>query len=49
MTMEDMNACTQCGFTTNDFADFKEHIEQHESERHLTATNSSSRQVSILL
>ncbi|OZC09976.1 zinc finger, C2H2 type [Onchocerca flexuosa] len=44
MTMEDMNACTQCGFMTNNFADFKEHIEQHESERHLTTTNTSSRQ-----
>uniref|UniRef100_A0A915PYK7 C2H2-type domain-containing protein n=1 Tax=Setaria digitata TaxID=48799 RepID=A0A915PYK7_9BILA len=42
--MEDMNACTQCGFMTNNFADFKEHIEQHESERHLTTTNTSSRQ-----
>ncbi|KAL3982162.1 C2H2-type zinc finger family protein [Acanthocheilonema viteae] len=42
--MEDMNACTQCGFMTNNFSDFKEHIEQHESERHLTTTNTSSRQ-----
>ncbi|VBB29951.1 unnamed protein product [Acanthocheilonema viteae] len=47
MTMEDMNACTQCGFMTNNFSDFKEHIEQHESERHLTTTNTSSRQEGI--
>uniref|UniRef100_A0A1I8E8X0 C2H2-type domain-containing protein n=1 Tax=Wuchereria bancrofti TaxID=6293 RepID=A0A1I8E8X0_WUCBA len=45
MTMEDMNACTQCGFMTNNFADFKEHIEQHENERHLTTTTNTSRQV----
>uniref|UniRef100_A0AAF5PHF1 C2H2-type domain-containing protein n=1 Tax=Wuchereria bancrofti TaxID=6293 RepID=A0AAF5PHF1_WUCBA len=42
--MEDMNACTQCGFMTNNFADFKEHIEQHENERHLTTTTNTSRQ-----
>ncbi|EJW81117.1 hypothetical protein WUBG_07976 [Wuchereria bancrofti] len=49
MTMEDMNACTQCGFMTNNFADFKEHIEQHENERHLTTTTNTSRQVYLLL
>ena len=31
--MEDMNACTLCGFTTNDIGDFTKHIEQHESEQ----------------
>lgn len=33
MTMEDMNACTLCGFTTNNIADFTKHIEQHENEQ----------------
>uniref|UniRef100_A0A9J2PHR1 C2H2-type domain-containing protein n=2 Tax=Ascaris TaxID=6251 RepID=A0A9J2PHR1_ASCLU len=33
MAMEDMNACAECGFTTNNFAEFTEHIEQHESEQ----------------
>jgi hypothetical protein len=28
--MEGMNACTQCGYTTTDFAEFAVHIERHE-------------------
>ncbi|VDK44600.1 unnamed protein product [Anisakis simplex] len=33
MAVEDMNACAECGYTTNNFAEFTEHIEQHESEQ----------------
>uniref|UniRef100_A0A914VPB1 C2H2-type domain-containing protein n=1 Tax=Plectus sambesii TaxID=2011161 RepID=A0A914VPB1_9BILA len=30
--MEDLNACAQCGFTTQNFAEFIEHVDEHEVE-----------------
>lgn len=44
MTMEDMNACAECGFTTNNFAEFTEHIEHHESEQQRASSGELSAQ-----
>ncbi|KHN85068.1 Ikaros DNA-binding protein [Toxocara canis] len=48
MTMEDMNACAECGFTTNNFAEFTEHIEQHESEQHRAPSDELANQQLLL-
>ncbi len=32
LTMDDLNACAQCGFTTQNFAEFAIHVEAHEVE-----------------
>lgn len=31
--MDDMNACAECGYTTNNFMEFLKHIDEHEKEK----------------
>jgi hypothetical protein len=33
IAMDDMNACAECGYTTNNFMEFLKHIDEHEKEK----------------